>query len=201
MGLYLEKGELKCWGPIDQAVSHYIGGGIANAFDGTIPANLPRQYFTGEARLRKVQLVGPHMKPVRAVVTGQPLEVLIEWEVVQPIDAAMIEIGITDSEGRQITQSFSSDAGAPPMLMQQGIHQIHLRIDHTIFPGRYSLLAGIHKMDGATVDFVERALDFEVLNAGRGEPNHYPWTVRGYLRPSQQWGARVARSAPGNGTQ
>lgn len=84
--------------------------------------------------------------------------------------------------------------------MQKGRHEIQLRIDDTIFPGRYSLLAGIHKMDGATVDFVERAVDFEVLNAGREDANHYPWPVRGYLRPKQHWGASVLKSTADNGT-
>ncbi|MEJ7760611.1 MAG: ABC transporter ATP-binding protein [Gemmatimonadaceae bacterium] len=189
-GLYLENGKVKSWGTVDDAVTLYVSGGISNAFDGTIPRDLLRDYSTGEAELRRVQIVGTGGTPVHAIVTGNPLEVLVQWEVVQPIEG-MLEIGIMDSEGRQITQSLSTDGGTPPLDMKPGCHEIALRIDHTIFPGRYSLLAGIHKMDGGTVDFVERALDFEILNAGRDDPNHYPWSVRGYLRPAQQWGQAI----------
>jgi len=194
-GLYLENGRVKSWGSVDEAVTQYVSGGISNAFDGTIPSDLPREYSTGEAELRSVRIIDANGSPAHAVVTGEPLNVLIRWEVAEAVQA-MLEIGIMDSEGRQITQSFSSDGGAPPIDMKPGCHELALRIDHTIFPGRYSLLAGIHKMDGATVDFVERALDFEVLNAGRDDPNHYPWSVRGYLRPAQQWGPAVPVAEP-----
>lgn len=199
-GLFLDKGRVRHWGTVEEAVTEYIRGVHPNAFDGTIPRDLPREYSTGEAYLRRVQIMGGDGNPVQAVVTGDPLNVSIQWDVSAPLAQAMIEVGIMDSEGRQITQSFSSDDGRSPISMQKGRHEIQLRIDDTIFPGRYSLLAGIHKMDGATVDFVERAVDFEVLNAGREDANHYPWPVRGYLRPKQHWGASVLKSAADNGT-
>ena len=71
--------------------------------------------------------------------------------------------------------------------MPRGANEVSLRIDETFFPGRYSVLVGIHKENGATVDWVARALDFEIINAGKGDPKHYPWTVRGYMRPQQEW--------------
>jgi len=201
-GLYLENGLVKVCGGIDEAVREYIGRGDSDAFDGTIPAELPREYSTGEARLVRLQLHDRGGNQVHAIVTGEPLDILVRWEVSQPIEEGMIEIGIADSEGRQITQSFSNHGGAPAIRMAEGTHEIRLRIEDTIFPGRYSLLAGIHKIDGATVDFVERALDFEVINAGRDDPNYYPWTVRGYLRPMQSWGepSRLARKLEPAGT-
>jgi hypothetical protein len=139
--------------------------------------------------LRAVHLVDAEGSPVQAVVTGDRLEVVVRWEVLTAGLEAMIEVGITNADGLQLTQSFSSIPGMRAMEMNTGLHEIRLAIDHTLFPGRYSLLAGIHKSDGATIDFVERAFDFEILNAKRGSPNHYPWSVRGFLRPSQRWSA------------
>ncbi|MBA3340351.1 MAG: ABC transporter ATP-binding protein [Gemmatimonadaceae bacterium] len=198
-GLYLESGRLRCWGTVEAAVGEYIGAG-SDAFNGTIPRDLPRQYATGEAELRSVQIIDRGGSVVQAVVTGEPIHVRVQWEVAEPLARAMIEVGINDQEGRQITQSFSSDGGAPPIDMKHGPHEIRLEIQDTVFPGRYSLLAGIHRMDGTTVDFVERAFDFEVLNAGSDDPAHYPWTVRGYLRPAQRWTAPVLPSESDNGT-
>ena len=188
-GLYLEKGEVRVCGTIDEAVAAYMSGGGSGLYNGTIPADLPREYSTGEAMLRSVYLVDSHGAPVQAVVTGDRLEVLVRWEVLTPGTEAMIEVGITNADGLQLTQSFSSIPGMRAMKLNTGLHEIRLTIDHTLFPGRYSLLAGIHKNDGATIDFVERAFDFEILNAKRGTPNFYPWSVRGFLRPSQRWSA------------
>lgn len=188
-GLYLDKGEVQVSGTIDEAVAAYMSGGGSGLYNGTIPSDLPREYSTGEAMLRAVHLVDPTGAAVQAVVTGEPLEVLVRWEVLTPGLEAMIEVGITNADCLQITQSFSSIPGMRAMKLNAGLHEIRLTIDHTLFPGRYSLLAGIHKSDGATIDFVERAFDFEILNAKRGNPNHYPWSVRGFLRPSQRWSA------------
>jgi lipopolysaccharide transport system ATP-binding protein len=186
-GILLEEGRVKCFGSADEAVERYIAGGELSAYNGVIADNLPRAYSTGEAKLRRVHLEGKSGNPIQTLLTGEPLQIRIEWEVFGPLSAAIIEVGIMDSEGRQITQSLSSDQHGDFDPMPAGRHQIHLRIDEVFFPGRYSLLAGIHKKDGTTIDFVERALDFEIINVGKNQPNHYPWTVRGYMRPQQQW--------------
>lgn len=186
-GLYLDQGRVKRWGSIDDAVTEYLRASAVTEFNGAIPDDLPRQYSTGEARLRSVHIVDANSHPVQAVLTGEPINILVRWEVFEPIKQGMIEIGIVDLYGRQVTQSLSCDGGTPPFFMGRGRHEIRLRIDDIVFPGCYSLLAGVHKMDGTTIDFVERSLDFEVLNTAKGELNHYAWSVRGYLRPAQQW--------------
>lgn len=186
-GLYLDQGQIRINGTIDDAMAGYMSAGGSGLHNGIIPADLPREYATGQATLRSVQLVDRDNVAVQAIVTGQPLEVLVRWDVIEPGLVAMIEVGITSADGLQITQSFSSNPGTSLPSMDRGLHEIRLSICHTLFPGRYSLLAGIHMSDGATIDFVERAFDFEIINAERGDPDHYPWSVRGFLRPTQHW--------------
>ena len=187
-GLYLDRGEVKIWGTIDEAVSGYMSGGGSGLYNGLIPDDMPREYSTGHAQLRSVYVIDENGSATQAVTTGSPLEILVRWEVLVDQLDAMIESGITSADGLQVTQSFSSEPGAVPLRMHKGTHEIRLSIEDTIFPGRYSLLAGIHMTDGLTVDFVERAFDFEVINARRGDPHHYPWTVRGFVRPAHRWG-------------
>jgi lipopolysaccharide transport system ATP-binding protein len=195
-GILLEQGRVERCGPVDEIVERYLCGGESGVHSGVIPDALPRQFATGEARLRRVQMVDGSGQPVQFVLTGEALSIRIEWEVIRPLASALIEIGVMDSDGRQVTQSCSNDGGGVPAVMEAGWHEIRLRIDESFFPGRYSLLAGLHKEDGTTVDFVERALDFEVLNTGKGEPNHYRWSVRGYLRPQQEWQGPFRQNNP-----
>ena len=186
-GILLEQGRVASSGPVEEILERYLCGGESGVHNGVIPDAFPRQFATGEARLRRVQIVNGGDQPVQSVLTGEALRIQIEWEVIRPIASAMVEIGVMDADGRQVTQSLSADQDGGCVAMETGPHEIHLRMDECFFPGRYSLLAGLHKEDGTTVDFVERALDFEVLNTGKGEPNHNRWGVRGYLRPQQQW--------------
>ena len=186
-GLFLEQGRVGVSGTVDQAVDAYMRSGGAGLFNGDIPSDLPREYSTGEAALRSVGLVDESGSPVSAAVTAVPLNVLVRWEVMQPCDGVMIEVGIMNADGLQITQSFSATPASRGARMEPGWHEVRLSITDTIFPGRYSLLAGIHKTDGTTIDFIERVFDFEVINAEPGAPGYYPWSVRGFLRPEQRW--------------
>ncbi len=197
-GLYLDRGRMESWGSIDGAVTEYLHVGAVAAFAGSIPDDFPRQISTGEAKIRRVHIVDSLANPVQTVFTGEPINIRVRWEVHELIEQGMVEIGIVDADGRQVTQSLSCDGGGPSIPMAPGLYEIGLRIDDIVFPGRYSLLVGVHKMDGATIDFIERALDFEVLNTGKGDTNHYPSKVRGYLRPGQQWQA-LSRPEPDQG--
>jgi lipopolysaccharide transport system ATP-binding protein len=185
-GILLKEGRLDYLGNVSEAVERYLGACDSQSSKGSLE-HLPRPYFTGEARLQYVSISGENGEPAYSATIGEPINIRVQWEVIKPIPNAMIEIGLLDQDGRQITQSFSSDNGRSFLNLNPGVQEIRLRIDDLIFPGRYSILVGIHKENGETVDFVERALDFEVLNTGRGEPNHYPFPVRGYLRPAQTW--------------
>jgi ABC-type polysaccharide/polyol phosphate transport system ATPase subunit len=185
-GIYLHNGRVQTWGPIEAVIADYFNSGITPS-DGWISDDVPRDISTGEARIRKVQIVDANSNCVTALLTGQPIKIVVQWEVLTAFESGMIEIGIASIDGRQITQSLSSDDNHGLIPMKPGIYEIQVEINDVIFPGRYSLLSGIHKRDGTTVEFIERAIEFEILNTGKGEVNHYAWSVRGTLRPSGTW--------------
>ena len=199
-GILLNEGRLEYHGNVNEAVEQYLGSCDPESVKGSIK-NRPRSYFTGEARLNSVSIIDETGKPVYSATTGTPIDIRVQWEVIKSLPNAIIEIGLLDQDGRQITQSFSCDNGRPFLHLSPGVQEIHLRIDDVIFPGQYSILVGIHKENGETVDFVERALDFEVLNTGKGEPNHYPFSVRGYLRPAQSWAGPREVDCSSNGNE
>src|SRR5262249_14695682 len=145
MGLYLEGGEIKRSGPIDDVVSHYFNLGISNMADGWISDRVPRQIATGQAKIRRVQILDTMNNVTTAVLTGHPLKILVRWEVLRELERGIIEIGIVTADGRQITQSMSSDDNARFIPTRVGVYEITLQIYDVVFPGRYSLLAGIHK--------------------------------------------------------
>jgi ABC-type polysaccharide/polyol phosphate transport system ATPase subunit len=185
--ILLYGGKVECSDIVEVVIERYLTGGKDVNYDGIITAALPRQFSTNEAWVRRVYLENDRGESVRSIVTGEILKLRIEWEVTRPLMSAMIEIGLMNSDGRQITQSLSTKSWGAGVPMETGLHRTGVHIDQIIFPGRYSILVGIHKTDGTTVDFIERALDFEVINAGKGEPNYYEWSVRGYLQPNEKW--------------
>jgi hypothetical protein len=48
--------------------------------------------------------------------------------------------------------------------LKKGLNIIHCKLQNQLQPGKYSFTIGVHKTDGATIEFVEDILDFHVLN-------------------------------------
>lgn len=186
-GILLERGRIVRLGSSNDIVQHYLGAAEENGESGLIPDDLPRLYSTDAAKLRVVRLEDTQRRPTQFVITGEPISIAIEWEVLRPTQTMIFEVGIVDAEGRQITQSMSNHGQSADVVWDVGMHKVQLTINENLFPGQYSLLAAIHEADGTTLDWVQRAFSFEVLNAGKDSPNHCDRTVRGYLRPHQTW--------------
>jgi hypothetical protein len=62
-------------------------------------------------------------------------------------------------------------------------------VDVGLLPGDFQVDVGLHRINGLTLDFVERTLTFSALNvAPDGGGDRWPWNVvRGAVRPPSEW--------------
>ena len=121
------------------------------------------------------------------VQTGSELQFVVCFSVLKEVAPFFLELGITDYEGRQLTQSRFPRHTQPGLELEKGDYEIRVTFDMTLFPGSYSVLLGAHTLAGATMDWLERSLDFEVLNESPDSPDHHPWAARGFMRPVEKW--------------
>lgn len=106
---------------------------------------------------------------------------------------AFIEVNISTLDGIYVVFSTSMDGGKPPVHLTRGRYEVDADFDVVLLPGRYSIGLGIHHIDGTTIDFVQRVLDFAVLKVDQNGGDHYRWdSVRGYVRGLSQWHVRNA---------
>jgi hypothetical protein len=175
-------------GDIDTVVDRYLSAGYQQTTDGKIPADAPRT-GTGTARFRTIAVVDAADRPISQLYLGQPFRIVAGLEVEQPIADAIIEVGISALDGTRVLSAFSVDGGVAPAPLQPGRHSIRLDVRTVLLPRAYVVdLALHHSGQGTTIDLVERALDFLVLNAAeRGGDRYVPGTVRGFVRPEAQW--------------
>ncbi len=183
----LDRGRLVADGSTDSVLQKYLQASTGGKRDGTIDPNRLHQYGTGDFDFRSVQLVSPSSEPVQAVETGSPLRFVVQFVIHKPLENVFIELSIADAEGRQLTLSRMPDHSRQALHLQPGHYEVSLESHLQLFPGSYSVLLGAHHFDGATIDWIEQALDFEVLNAPADSPLHHPWTVRGFCRPEDKW--------------
>jgi lipopolysaccharide transport system ATP-binding protein len=174
IGRYLER-----WGPVQS-------GGTAVLAD-----DMPR-FGSGHAKLRRVTLTDLVGNELTALRLGQPFRVRLLVETFEAIPETVFEIGVNGADGDRIATAQNIDGERPPATLGAGMHELDAELRMTLLPGEYSLTLAVHRRNGKTLDFIEQALGFTVLNAAESGGDHYPWAVvRGYVRPDSEWSLGV----------
>jgi len=187
--LLIDAGRLALDGPPAEVVASYLDRATSEQAGGRslIPADSPR-IGTGEARLRELSLTDLSGQPLGGLHLGQPFRVTVVFEVLETIDDAVVEIGVSPFGGDRMATVQSVDAERPLLTFGPGMRRISTEIEATLLPGEFALDVALHHATGITVDFVTSATRFTALNASEEGEDHYPWSVvRGYTRPESSW--------------
>ncbi len=188
--MLLEGGRMTHEGSVDEVVDVYLTAGTDMAKTGIIPDDAPRLHSTGEARFRSVQLTDLSGRSVPQLYLGQPFRVVLTLDVLKEISEAVIEVDIATLDGAPVTFTSNIDGGNPPVRLPQGRHTITLEMDVVLMPRQYTFLVALGHLEGTTIDYIERVLDFTVLRVAQSGDDSYRWTsVRGYVRPRARWHA------------
>ena len=186
--ILLDGGQVDCDGRVDEVVDRYVMANSDVLQSGVIPDDVER-IGTGEAKLRSVQLANLSCNPVSELYFGQPFRVTLGFDVLTNIRDVFVEVNIGKPDGTEVVFSTTVDEGQRPMDLMTGQYQVNAEFDIVLLPGRYSIGLGIHFIDGMTIDFIRRVLDFRVLKVAQNGHGDYLWdTVRGYVRGLPRWG-------------
>ena len=186
--VWIDKGVVRDVGQPTSVVASYLKSGGAKQVEGT--AEVPKDAIrigTGSARLRRISMLDEAGAPIDQLQFGQPVRLRLLYNVLRPIEDALIEVGISSADGERVVTVQSIDGGRPPLSLQPGDHEVEVLVDVTMLPGDFTIDAALHEVVGLTHDFVERVLTFTAVNIGyRGE--RWPWdTVRGFVRADSDW--------------
>jgi lipopolysaccharide transport system ATP-binding protein len=186
--MLLAGGTIAAAGDVDRVVERYLSGASEMAKTGIIPDNVPR-IGTREALVRRVQVVDRAGAPAEQLYFGDPVRVRIECAVSKRIADAVVEVGVATLEGQRVTYSGNTDGNAPPAELPAGRVTIEVELAVVLLPRTYTVAIGLHHSDGATIDMLERSIDFTVLNVAETGGDRYPWEpdVRGFVRPPARW--------------
>jgi homopolymeric O-antigen transport system ATP-binding protein len=185
----VQDGAIAVEGPVSQVIAGYLSGVDPVQHGGLteIPDGAPRM-GTGKSRFRRARLLeGDEGRPTGSLRLNQPLFVEAELDVGETIEEAILEVGISTVDGQRVVTAFNTDGGRPPMTLEAGQHHVRVQLEPALLPGEFVLDLGVHEgVSGATVDLVDRVLQFDV-GVSDGEGETYAATVRGYLRTETHW--------------
>jgi lipopolysaccharide transport system ATP-binding protein len=188
--ILLDAGCVTCDGGVDLVVDGYyaLTAGAARPGTGVIADDAPRLWSTSEARLRSVQLMDTSGTEITQLYFAQPFRVKIVFDVLTNILDAVIEVGIATLDGTRVIFLSNIDGGKSPAYFPRGRYGVAVDMNFVLLPRQYTIDLGIHHREGRTIDWVERTLDFTVLNVPVTGSDYYPWShVRGFVRPAACW--------------
>jgi lipopolysaccharide transport system ATP-binding protein len=196
---WIDGGKVRVSGPTNDVVAAYLhhSGATQDGGVATIGPEVPRS-TTGDVTLERVAILDEEDRPNDRIELGQPFTVAMTFAVAaDDIDDAVIELGISTADGTRVATVQNVDGDRPLLNLRPGRHEIRVSFDIGLLPGELSLDVGMHRLNGLTMDFVERALTFSAVNVAHdGSGDRWPWAiVRGALRPATQWTVRTAAEA------
>jgi lipopolysaccharide transport system ATP-binding protein len=194
----IDKGQIVYEGNAADAVAAYLDRTSPEQREGVSVIGDDSERFVGSgiARLRKIVMTDLDGHLTSSVRLGEGFRVTMTYEAFEPIDEAIIELGISTTDGQRFATVQNTDHGGAPVRLAAGLNEITADIAVTLLPGEFALEAALHRGDGISAELVYRALRFTALNVPLGEQASYPWSaVRGYVRPDASWSEARAISA------
>jgi len=175
-------------GPTAEVIGAYLEGLDMQQAGGE--ANVARsaaRVGTGKARLLRAAMRDADDEAIDRLRIGQPWSLAMMFEVIEPIEDAVIEVGICEPSGARVVTTLSGDDGAPTGGLGTDTYEIAVALDFALLPGDYWIEIGIHSGNDC-LDFVERVINFGAINVPEGDAELYPWEVmRGGVRPRTEW--------------
>lgn len=182
----IDGGLVRLNGSVSDVIATYLARPKSSTARGIIEATTSR-IGTGEARFTAVVTMQASGQPTDHYHYGEtPIAVDATFDVHEEISDGVLEASIFTPDGVQITMSTTSSHET--RKFKPGRHAFTARIDTVLVPGQYAIAVGIHHtQNGKSIDYVERAIEFEVLRVGRGGEQYFAAEPRGYIWPPVEW--------------
>jgi lipopolysaccharide transport system ATP-binding protein len=189
--ILLENGRVACEGDVDSVIDTYLMVGREMAETGIIPDDA-HNFGSGEAWVRRVELLDLADNPITQVYFGQPFRVALTLQVKKRIEDVVVSVGISSLDGVRGASSYSIDRGQPSMDLAEGWYRVLVDLNATLIPRRYTLDVMVSHLNGASADWVNSTLQFEALSVAETGDDHYHWSVihnavHGFVRLDGHW--------------
>ena len=188
--VWLDHGKVVADGLTQNVIAEYLKRVAAHQVgaEATVSEDAHR-VGTGEAKLLKLAMRDTDGQPMESADLGQPCRFVMTFEVSEPIEDVIVEVGISTAEGSRIVTCLSTDDGHPMLTLAPGTHEISADLEMTLLPGDYSVDVGLSESDKRSYDHLERVLNFSVVNVPHSdEVAQYPWpSSRGFIRVPSRW--------------
>ena len=102
------------------------------------------------ARIGAVELRHDRGGQARTVTPGSPLQIQVDYEMLAPVDGAIIEVSVQPEGSASALVEVNTESDDVPIALDAGNHSLNLRLDRLdLAGGRYNIHVGIYSADWA----------------------------------------------------
>ena len=173
---WIDSGRVAAEGSSQHVVAAYLQrvGSRQHGGEAEIGANSAR-VGTGDALLRRVAMLSAAGEPIDQLMLGQAFSLRLTFEVLKPVDDAVVEVGICTTDGARVVTAQSIDGERPVLALGPGTWDITVQLDITLLPGDFTIDVALHRLVGLTWDYVEQV--FALRGSERGRAGRRPLPV------------------------
>jgi lipopolysaccharide transport system ATP-binding protein len=174
-GLWIERGQLRADGPIDEVAEAYLDW-VANRLPASVTATAGSDLRHGNRKVEvtRVALLDGQGAECQTFHTGQPLRVAIEYRVNSPVADMIVGLGVHRLDGVHVTGPNTSTT--PLHLPAPSGHGVVLFTVPALplLEGHYQVSIALHnRADTEFYDYFDRAFGFQVSNSQGEFPERY----------------------------
>ncbi|MDQ3071788.1 MAG: ABC transporter ATP-binding protein [Bacteroidota bacterium] len=161
--LYLENGQKKFLGSVEQGIAHYLNRGAAGHGMVDIENKIERVGPSQFSRLISVEMQNAEGETTSSFKTGDTLGVEIGFRLKENIPNLELGVAVVDSKGMTVCGTVSLWEGFTSNFTQ-GEHYVKCVMPEVnLFPGQYSLILWSKRESTGVDDEVDEAIVFEVV--------------------------------------
>lgn len=186
-GIQLNKGELVYNSSITKTIENYLSTAIKADNEGVIPNN-SSTINTGDLRFKRFLLTNDNGVATDAINYLSIINLFFEIESLIDVEDCLIDVRINTIDGIEITHSTNKYNTSNKIYLVKGINKLKCKIKNSLQPGKYTFTIGIHLPNGATLDYVENILDFNILNISNTDSGDFIYNFKmGIVRFESEW--------------
>jgi len=184
--IVMQKGRVTFDGNITDGISHYLSSLYTGSNNGTIES-VHRTINTNEVFFRDIIVNNEEFKNGNSIYFNNNIVIKCQIEFLKNIDNVLFDARIISADGIEILHSMNIYEGNF-LNVKKGMVQVSIEIENKLQPGKYFMNLGAHLSDGASLDYLEHILEFNVLNVGKNNQKGLVYDLKlGYYRPNTKW--------------
>lgn len=186
-GLMLHQGNIKYYGPSDEAIANYYASTRTSATTHSGIIKINGEHDTGKGMFTKVFIFDENEKIKNRFSFLENVYIHFEYESLQNMNDVIVSLTVKDQFGTPILLGTPGDFYGS-LNLEAGRTRFSFVITESLMPGEYYVSLGLaHYISGNSINSNSDVTSFRVDSAVYDGKRVYPWnTVHGSIKPNSK---------------